>query len=285
MAALSLSDCDGNIGNNIDSLCNPLQRLISAIKFYSSLDLNDNTDKTRFMDFFNNIYVNLLNDFQHLTSKHHHQIYEINQLLLQSKQYTPCDISKCEYTSRHHQSDTSITSSIINEDGDNKLHFYKTKMDSLHFYLFHLFQSGLRIHTMSYKDKQPDNDTNTQYIDTQFQNISNAIKQRRKATASFHRLQNNQKFNIHVLAKDMESSMTFIDHLFKYLQRSQVNHIQITKLKIYIINQQYDTDAIKMDLSYNASQDIDGNINMDIFGKLLPLEVSEFIQTESCMIF
>ena len=52
---------------------------------------------------------------------------------------------QCSFTSRHYDRSTSINRSNSQQQRkDPVLAFYKQTLDSLHFYLFHIFDAGLR---------------------------------------------------------------------------------------------------------------------------------------------
>ncbi len=61
-----------------------------------------------------------------------------------------CQIRRCSFSSRHHETRTDIENAPNNED----LNFYMETMHSLHFYLYHLFDVGLRIKSSSDKKEE-----------------------------------------------------------------------------------------------------------------------------------
>ena len=129
--------------DKISKLCLPLQRLVYSLKYYQLLNITVNTEnKSIFENFINEIYKHFLDDYGHLTTKHKQHSYQINQMLLNSQYFVDCNISKCSYTSRHHLSTTKKEENI---DSESRIQFFKETMDSLHFYFFHLFHTGLRV--------------------------------------------------------------------------------------------------------------------------------------------
>ena len=52
-------------------------------------------------------------------------------------------------------------------------------------------------------------------------------------------------------------------------------------LKQMVVNQDYDTDCLKLDVT----DKYDGNINPMVFGKEIPTKIWKFIQEVSCMIY
>ncbi len=90
----------------------------------------------------NEIYHNLIDDYIHFNNHHSHEIQNINhEITNEASIFNACKISKCVFTSRHHNQISKTNENILTPTE----HFYKTTMDSLHFYLFHCFDVGIRI--------------------------------------------------------------------------------------------------------------------------------------------
>eukprot|EP01084_Bolivina_argentea_P279992 478746_1 len=84
--------------------CTPLQRLVSGLKYYSLLNISTNTiHQDIFANFIDEIYCELIDDYNHLDDIHNDQLEQIHQMLIQSKTFTKCQINKCAFTARHHQ--------------------------------------------------------------------------------------------------------------------------------------------------------------------------------------
>ena len=185
-------DCDTN-NDNSHHTCIALLRLMKALEYYSMIDIaNNSKHQDLFLDFMQKIYHQFVNDYIHLINDHSQQIETIYQSLQDKQQI--CDITKCEYTSRHHQNSVTKLS-------DETLNFYKTIYDTLHFYLYHLFDVGLRVFKGE-EEKGEDGDIkynelkNTQYFDKEFARIHHAINQRKHLQLSFNRFNNSHKFSI-----------------------------------------------------------------------------------------
>eukprot|EP01084_Bolivina_argentea_P226123 382002_1 len=101
--------------------CNKVNRIIEALMYYVKLNIINNTNNANtFEHFINDVYDEILNDYVHLNNTHGHQLESINETL------NECNIHECEYTSRHHTTNTNTTF--------NNIHFFIQIMDSLHFY-------------------------------------------------------------------------------------------------------------------------------------------------------
>ena len=185
-------DLDQCQSNNIKQFeeCDSLNRLFCALKYYTTLDVAENqNDQNIFMQFMKEIYHVFIDDYTHLVTCHDHGIESIHKYLTQNESlFDECDIKKCLFTSRHYEIDQTESNSK-----DLTSNFYKRNMDSLHFYLLHLFDTGLRINEM--KQNKHDNEENNNYFDAKFKQINHLVKKQTK-TASFDRLTNNTKFNM-----------------------------------------------------------------------------------------
>eukprot|EP01084_Bolivina_argentea_P298538 514475_1 len=135
-------------------------------------------------------------------------------------------------------------------------------MDSLHFYLFHCFDVGLRTKKMNFNDNIYANETtkHDKYFDKEFSRISNDIRQKRSITSSYDRFSSNKnsnKYNIKTfdheeIEKDSFDDITFLDALYSYLQNNQPNQnicvLHIKTLNNIVINNEYDSDTVKYDI-------------------------------------
>ena len=178
------SHCDKVTTDPINE-CISIKRLLSLLKMYSHLDIMNNKKHQNLLIEQmneNEEYKEFLNDYIHLLSDHSHQIQIINLSL------EPCKISECKYTSRHHRREDIEEMKQI-DDNDKNLNFYVSTMDSLHFYLHHLFDVGLRI-------KSSTNENEDKSQDAQFSRVYEAVNKGKEVSKSFDRFQNNTKFTI-----------------------------------------------------------------------------------------
>eukprot|EP01084_Bolivina_argentea_P232020 391143_1 len=121
--------------------CQIIKRLAVALKYYSSLDVVNNSEQQdTFIDFITMNYTKVLDDYVHLVNHHGNDLSEINDQLAGDGLFSDCNISNCSFTARHYQTNNNYKNA-----SDSALHFYKQTMDSLHFYLLHLFDTGIII--------------------------------------------------------------------------------------------------------------------------------------------
>ena len=95
----------------------------------------------------------------------------------------------------------------ISKDTDIKLNFYENTIDSLHFYLHHIFEAGLRLkkEDKEYKYDEKDQDdemVSDSYYDGHFDKIKRILSERRNITKTFERFNSNKntKFTINMTA-------------------------------------------------------------------------------------
>ncbi len=134
--------------------CDVVKRLIYGLQYYMSLDVkNKQEDQDEFNNFVCNVYHTFLDDYIHLINVHADTLENINKSLLSSKKFKICDIKKCVFTGRH----AGTNNKNVNEKiSDFVLHFYTNAMDTLHFYLFHLFDVGLRVSSKKHVNDSKD---------------------------------------------------------------------------------------------------------------------------------
>ena len=195
-----------------------------ALKYYSLLNVNtNNNDKSIFMDFIKSIYTNFLDDYNHLLYTHDEQLQIINQSLIKDSSFGDCNISKCNFASRHHKKRTNNNHDTNDNDNifDGQFEFYKTTMDSLHFYLLHLFHVGLRTmentanQEIQEEEEIKQEEEENKNFDKEFSQIVKAVNDRRHISDSFDRFKSNDKFNISA-AKQTGQQYIFICFVSKY---------------------------------------------------------------------
>ena len=200
------SDIECN-DNNDDPIkcCSALKRLVTGLKYYSLLNVITNQDhKQIFINFIKSVYTKFLDDYNHFLEKHDEQLEKINESLIQDVSFGDCNISKCKFATRHHKERGGNDN---NNKFDGQFEFYKTTMDSLHFYLLHLFHVGLRAmkNKVDEKEQQEEEikqeEDEIESFDNEFSRIVKAIKDGRDISDSFNRFKSNDKFNISVAAQ------------------------------------------------------------------------------------
>ena len=193
-ATISYSDSQCKKDGNPTNECDYVKRLTQCLKMYAHLDIvNDSKHQSQFTEHMNDGYKQFLDDYIHLISNHSHQLEQINSSL------DPCDITKCDVTSRRHVQSTDHLMEM-KDDEDNLLKFYSRTIDSLHFYLHHLFDVGLRVRANTIND-EPALSTESEFL-----RVCAAVKAGREVTKSFNRFPSQSKFNFCISPKGMKLS-------------------------------------------------------------------------------
>eukprot|EP01084_Bolivina_argentea_P295965 509665_1 len=253
-------ECEQDSNDNTIQNCSSLNRLCSGLKYYSLLDIINNIDHMNiFNNFIHDVYkTTLLDDFTHLVQKHGNHIQKINDELINTNKFKQCNINKCSFSTRHYRMETNTNNNNV---FDPILKFYKDVMDSLHFYMFHLYDCGLRVtKSEGDEDNKDENKTNDEYFDAGLSRLTRIIKEAEINTAAFDRFKVADKFNIKV--NEQDGNETFTDEIIKYLSKTNVAN-NLTDLICAIAEEEYDSDSLKFDINYV------GNILNSITNKTL----------------
>ena len=105
--------------------CNALQRVINALNYYQTLNVKENMDK--FIEFCENVYYGIIDDYVHLITQHSNDLFQIRKSLI-------CDNSQCKYKKgiclrRIDQTPHNNASKLCS--------VYLNIFDNIHFYLIH----------------------------------------------------------------------------------------------------------------------------------------------------
>eukprot|EP01084_Bolivina_argentea_P271770 462515_1 len=267
--------CDSKRGNLIDN-CFKLKRILSVLNYYSSLDMTNTNQQEIFSNVITETYSDLLNDYIHLINEHNNDLHEIQLELISKKQYVECDITNCNLTTRHNCRRYSQKIYEIKNANilDRSFNFYVETMDGLHFYIFHLFDCGLRILHDEYATNEEIND---QYLDASFCQMNKIISQKKSITKSFDRFETDKnKFTIAVENSNQPKigdDTTFLDEIYNSLLNDNVDDDHVNKLRALISAEQYDSDTINEDIEHI------GNISNYINHKQCIDSIKHFIQT------
>eukprot|EP01084_Bolivina_argentea_P291447 500911_1 len=242
--------------------CISIKRLSTALKYYSLLDIISNSKNQKlFADFTKKVYTQLLDDYVHLVNHHADDLNHINKMLKNRKRFGECDVKKCQFTSRHYENGNNNNISL-----DPTLQFYVETLDSLHFYFFHLYDTGMR--TIS--DENNDTDEvkiNDEYFDYRFARISKRVSDRAHITKSFDRFKTtNKKFSISTdKLLELDEDKTNLERIYKYLLQNNINVKYVNQLKQFVDTEEYDTEAIMDDIDCgHVNRTYDTNIFANI---------------------
>jgi len=242
--------------------CLSMQRLLVALKYYSTLNILDSEDDLRrFQHFVFKVYTNnnFVDDYVHLSMKHEHQLEEIQTHFVQQHMQNECDLSKCVYTARHqllaNQANTKLALQL-----DSRLRHFQTMFDELHFYVLHLFEVGLRLtnkekagsHVEADDDAKNDDNAKPAHFDADFARTNRVLSARHDLASSFERFSpgNDGRYDLMVAGNEKANGnddATYLDNLYRNLKAKGVENESILKLQQVIKDHEYDTESLDTD--------------------------------------
>ena len=204
-----------------------------------------------------------MNDYEHVINTHEQHLEEINNQIKDCEEYGPCENSQCHLFRRFHDEEERKAS---NNRKDHKSHFYCDIFDSIHNWLMHMYETGMRI-KKSVIDKDDDTLQNSDEkgkdqqanIDKHFAKISNHVRNKReKLRIRSDRFRDddkgNNKFKLKVTNKQSatdqqcEEGNTFIDIMLEEIEKAKLEIQVRDKLIAFIKQELFDTDALNEDL-------------------------------------
>eukprot|EP01083_Nonionella_stella_P313182 1123116_1 len=194
--------CFGKSGKVEVDKCSFVLRLIHDLKQYNSLaNANPNDDQNPIHDFCGQKDANVLNDYNHLVVVHGDQLEQICAQLIARRQFETCDVTKCALTTRHYDNRRRDKPKLSNPNIDSKSLFFQEIFDSIHYYIFHLFDVGLRTKQNDSVDNTAEEDNVDDCIDAQLRKLAQDARQKRE----FERFKST-KFKINNAAGTNEGS-------------------------------------------------------------------------------
>ena len=264
--------------------CKSIKKLLALLKYYSLLDIISNPlNRDIFSHFIAEVYPSFVDDYTHLVTVHGNSVNEIETSLLKCE-----DINQCVFTSRH-QTQTK-TEEKNNEKLEPKLAFYRDLMDSLHFYVFHMYHCGLRTlkneNEIEEEIEEEKDAFESQYFDKAFYRMNKRIRERESVTNSFQRFETNKNSKFTLATEDTSENdkddTTYLDAMCHYLSEQNISETDIATFIAFIKSEQFDSDAINSDFEWSATE---GNVSMHIKNKKCIQTISDFIQTMKSMSF
>eukprot|EP01084_Bolivina_argentea_P261910 442778_1 len=137
-------------------------------------------------------------------------------------------------------------------------------MDSVHFYLCHCYDIGIRTKAEGTEPREESNEeeknNNDKYFDAAFSKLNEMVTKRHSVTKPFERFSTtkNNKFAIKLKESENETNdeTTGLDEIYLGLKIQKVSNTNIRKLQQFILCQEYETDTFEYDLALRG-----GNIS------------------------
>eukprot|EP01084_Bolivina_argentea_P051593 94925_1 len=247
------SKCQFTIGDS----CSVINQIIASLKYYSSLNiLNKKKDRNKLVKYCTTANNPVLDNYIHLINIHNNDIEQIYNLVQNDRNMISCDGHNCLLLQRHHRNrhyDHIKIEAMKKETNDKHFIFYRDIMDALHCYVFHLYDVGLRVKLPTAnmtKSLKHDNKN----FDAKFANLCKVIDKKQVELQKIGGFEDdrfaNHKFNVNANANiiQYEKDQTFMDSLFNFMFQGGVKVYELTKLKLMIDNEEYDSDAWMEDM-------------------------------------
>ena len=271
---------------SITAYCPCLQRLCAGMKYVETLadrtDLNDAKKREMFMEFNQQIYKSVLDDAIHLFHKHSDDIKQIHTEWTEQYGLSICSVAECLQTNRHCSRRTHMRFDVdLMTDEDGSYTFYNELYDRVHFYIFHLFEVGLRVEEaqwlIEHKDAEIEQDDREHrvYIDRQFAAQRDHIVSKRKNDGDLDLKVVSNKFVLKTVQQQQGRTLT--DAVIACLTENEASGAvdAVEQFCVFLDENAVDSDAIEMDL-----KDLeDSNLNLLINGAV----VVELMQSITCM--
>ena len=249
------------------SECKYIQRLIVALKHHQSFKMDGNIHEHKvFTNFMNKAYKHpiLIQDFYHLMKNHDDEIYDIKKYIENGNNDFICDIKTCSASDRHYRLNNNDQRMNI----DPHLSAYCDTIDSLHVYLLHSHQIGMRIVDEKIDEDGFNGDNSKKHenknYDPEFARYKNILSLTTESTQRFERITSgNNKYKINQVESDdiiddNENGDTFLDSVIDNLYQENVSEDDILKLINYLKSEKYETETVDLDLFLSENG---GNIN------------------------
>lgn len=230
--------------NNSIENCDCMKRIAMGLKYYQFV-CDKTIESEQFINFCQEIYCNLLDDYCHFIKHHQQQLNQIKIELETKCSLKECNINECIMMERHYRTERGHRERKDVEDATYS--FYSDVFDTIHHQIFHIDRLGLRFH------KKDDDNQEIKDVDRLFKTMKDFIFKKREQNGSdrFKRLRvENNKFNLMINddnSKLWSDSICFLDKAFENIP-NDIDVEMIEKLKLFLRLNQYDTDAFLYDL-------------------------------------
>eukprot|EP01084_Bolivina_argentea_P280657 480002_1 len=225
--------------------CNCTKRVITALNDFQSLDVTNNEDDNhKLVLLCEKQYKSILDDFIHLIQNHNNDsdLNQIWKLAITQHDFVKCDINKCASKERYYRDRRNNKQHKME---DENVIFYRDLLDQIHCFIFHLYDSGLRIKKKDITAKI-ENINNNSWFDETFSTICDEVKAKKKEM----RYQSN-KFSITDRGQN-ESQDTYMDGLYSFsAQTGTISESEIKRIYKLFMDDEYDSEAIKADVDIN----------------------------------
>ena len=194
---------------NSVNTCTQVVKIIDALKYHqSSLKLH----ASQIVQHFKQVHTTLLDDHLHIMQYHNDQLDDLTDIVTTTPSLN-CDPSTCNILKNNFRR-SSDQNEVNKEDNkeDEDFIFYRDLLDTIHCYLIHSFNVGVRIRKEELISNNEDNDT--------FATIKSVINSKRNTKNGLvnGRFLSTSKFSLGINTNtNTNADITFIDGLYNYI--------------------------------------------------------------------
>eukprot|EP01083_Nonionella_stella_P031374 85915_1 len=212
--------------------CGFLKRLITAIAQYKQVQRQNESNEAFFQS---SACAHVLDDYIHLVRTHDDQIQDIYLELMrdESDNALKCEDKQCAIRNRRN---------MRQRDDRKGAGFYLQLFDTIHCYLLHLFDSGLR----RVKKSEHDDDDDANILQCEEEHIANV-----------------SKFTMQTESTTASSAFNILG-MCRYLMKHKATVADMQRLYLFLEKEGYDSEAINHDLAcfaLNQKSNIANQVN------------------------
>eukprot|EP01084_Bolivina_argentea_P272823 464599_1 len=270
--------------------CTRTREIIIALRHYVNItNINDETAAKKKLQEFIEDYINSNESKQHnLVSNVHHVLYEhLNNVIKREnienfeyihnkviKNIQQCNLKNCNAFTRNTRDREKLDNNIYENDA-NQYMFYIDLLDSIHVYFVHSFETGFRVKVEGTNDiKHEEYEAKeVNFVHTQLKYIKKFIHEKQKQMIQIRgnnigKSQQNKFVTKAELEKTKE--IPFLDSVNDYLLENNTTKKTMQKWSEYIMDNEYDTDAVSGDLIESKQSNINNAFGLDHFELIEP---------------
>eukprot|EP01083_Nonionella_stella_P310083 1100417_1 len=250
----SSKQCSEGMVANVVNNCDELLRLCQALKYYTSLmrrySKGDTFVKDTWVAFCINDYKCCIDDYIHVIRTHSEQLLQIGKELQTQFDFDACDVRTCALTLRHRCRGRSRrrrrNKGPVMEQDDPQFTLYSEIFETVHYYLFHLFDCGVRVdYNELYENYENDEALQEKLIQKQKELFE---KRKELGLISEVNEENSNKFNIAVAATQKQDDALFLSELYFHMRDQKITHSQCELIYNFLRQEEYDSDTVLHDV-------------------------------------
>lgn len=248
--------------------------------------MDEDAKRSLFLEFNETVYQSMIDDVTHFIKEHERDIDRVHSEWTEHYGFPNCSVSECAQTQRHYGGGRRDKKKENENDAndDALYYFYESLYDRLHFYIFHLFDVGMRVNASSLGlsgdgDDEKETEIGGVTVDKGFAAQREHIQSRRKELkwGSERMSPENTKFTMNMAMK--QTGITLIDAVFKKWTKENIPNETLQQFHRFLEQNAFDSDAVEQDLEATAASNLSNMLqNQSIIDSITSL-----IHSVNCM--